>query len=143
MVVQLPNVGQAGSRQAACSTYALSNKGKAMKSLEGKVAVITGAGGGIGREYALLFAAEGAKIIVNDIGCAADGHGQSPVADQVVAEIIAGGGEAVANNEPVGSFASATRPWAGAKGVEWRTVVRGHLRQQQGKSEWIDVHFSD
>ena len=80
-----------------------------MNTLKGKVAIITGAGGGIGREYALLFASEGAKVVVNDNGCEANGNGQSPTADQVVAEIIARGGQAVASNDPVGSFASAGR----------------------------------
>ena len=80
-----------------------------MNTLKGNVAIITGAGGGIGREYALLFASEGAKVVVNDIGCEANGNGQSPTADQVVAEIIARGGQAVASNDPVGSFASAGR----------------------------------
>lgn len=80
-----------------------------MNSLKGKVAIITGAGGGIGREYALLFASEGAQVVVNDIGCEANGSGQSRTAEQVVSEIIARGGQAVASNDPVGSFASAGR----------------------------------
>jgi len=77
--------------------------------LEGKVAVITGAGGGIGRAHALLFAREGAKVVVNDLGCARDGTGQSDTAAKVVAEIEAQGGEAVASGDAVGSFASAQR----------------------------------
>ncbi|MDO8671086.1 MAG: SDR family NAD(P)-dependent oxidoreductase [Dehalococcoidia bacterium] len=68
------------------------------KVLEGKVAVITGSGRGIGREMALLMASEGAKVVVNDLGGATDGSGASAmVADQVVAEIKANGGQAVAN----------------------------------------------
>jgi NAD(P)-dependent dehydrogenase (short-subunit alcohol dehydrogenase family) len=69
-----------------------------MGSLEGRVAIITGAGRGIGREHALLFAAEGAKLVVNDLGGRPDGSGsdQSP-AEEVVAEIKAGGGEAIVN----------------------------------------------
>jgi NAD(P)-dependent dehydrogenase (short-subunit alcohol dehydrogenase family) len=77
--------------------------------LQDKVAVITGAGGGIGRAYALLFAQEGAKVVVNDLGCERDGTGRSDAAARVVAEIRAGGGEAVANGEAVGSVASAQR----------------------------------
>jgi len=80
-----------------------------MGCLEGKVAVITGAGGGIGRAHALLFAREGAKVVVNDLGCARDGTGQSDTAAKVVAEIEAQGGEAVASGDAVGSFASAQR----------------------------------
>ncbi len=80
-----------------------------MQSLAGKVAIITGAGRGIGREHAFLFAAEGAKVVVNEIGCAANGSGESDAAMQVVAEIEAQGGKAVVNTEPVGTFASARR----------------------------------
>lgn len=78
-----------------------------MGFLEGKVAVVTGAGNGLGRSHALLFAAEGAKIVVNDIGCNRHGAGQSDAADDVVAEIKNLGGEAIANKDSVGSFESA------------------------------------
>jgi NAD(P)-dependent dehydrogenase (short-subunit alcohol dehydrogenase family) len=71
-----------------------------MGSLEGRVAVITGAGRGIGREHALLFAREGAKVVVNDLGGAEDGSGSDAgPAQQVVEEIKAMGGEAVANTD--------------------------------------------
>jgi NAD(P)-dependent dehydrogenase (short-subunit alcohol dehydrogenase family) len=80
-----------------------------MGCLEGKVAVITGAGGGIGRAHALLFAREGARVVVNDVGCQRDGTGQSNAAERVVAEIRAHGGEAAANTEAVGTFAAAAR----------------------------------
>ncbi|BAI74656.1 short-chain dehydrogenase (plasmid) [Azospirillum sp. B510] len=73
-----------------------------MGLLDGKVAIITGAGGGLGREYALLFAREGAKIVVNDFGGSADGRGEgSPAAQMVVKEIRDHGGEAVANGGDV------------------------------------------
>jgi NAD(P)-dependent dehydrogenase (short-subunit alcohol dehydrogenase family) len=78
-----------------------------MGLLNGKVAIITGAGGGLGREYALLFAKEGARIVVNDYGGAPDGRGAgSAAAQRVVAEIQAAGGEAVANGADVGSVAA-------------------------------------
>jgi len=80
-----------------------------MGCLEGKVAVITGAGGGIGRAHALLFAREGARVVVNDVGCQRDGTGRGDAAARVVSEIRALGGEATANTEAVGTFAGAGR----------------------------------
>ncbi len=72
--------------------------------------IVTGAGRGIGREEALLFAAEGAKVVVNDYGVDLDGGGaKSEVADAVVAEIVAMGGEAVANGDDVADWEGAQR----------------------------------
>lgn len=73
-----------------------------MGALDGRVAIITGAGRGIGRQHALLFAEEGAKVVVNDLGGAVDGTGddRSP-AQQVVDEIVAAGGQAVANADDI------------------------------------------
>jgi NAD(P)-dependent dehydrogenase (short-subunit alcohol dehydrogenase family) len=81
-----------------------------MNQLEGRVAIITGAGRGIGREHALLFASEGAKVVVNDLGGSPEGTGSdaSP-ADEVVAEIEAMGGEAIANHDDVTDFEAAKR----------------------------------
>jgi NAD(P)-dependent dehydrogenase (short-subunit alcohol dehydrogenase family) len=73
-----------------------------MGLLDGKVAIVTGAGGGIGREHALALAAEGAAVIVNDLGGARDGSGSgTAMADEVVAEIAAAGGEAAPNYDDV------------------------------------------
>ncbi len=69
-----------------------------MGLLDGKVAVVTGAGGGLGREHVLALAAEGAAVVVNDLGGARDGTGGgNAMADQVVADVVAAGGEAVAS----------------------------------------------
>jgi NAD(P)-dependent dehydrogenase (short-subunit alcohol dehydrogenase family) len=81
-----------------------------MALLEGKVAVVTGAGRGIGREEALMMAKCGAKVVVNDLGGHFDGTGQSrSPAEEVVKEIRAAGGEAVANFESVSDFKAAKR----------------------------------
>ena len=78
------------------------------KILDGRVAIVTGAGRGIGRAHALELAAQGAAVVVNDFGVslAGEGEGASP-ADQVVAEIEAAGGRAVANGADVADFAQA------------------------------------
>ncbi len=81
-----------------------------MGILDGRVAVITGAGRGIGREHALLFAAEGATVVVNDLG--GDWHGlgeDAAPAQQVEHEVQAAGGEALANGEDVADFTGAGR----------------------------------
>ena len=77
---------------------------------EGKIAIVTGAGRGIGREHALSLASQGAKVVVNDLGGNVDGSGGdlSP-AEQVVQEIKGMGGEAVANGDSVSDWAGAER----------------------------------
>ena len=82
-----------------------------MRLLEGKVAVVTGAGSGLGREYALAFALNGAAVIVNDFGASVDGERmQSNSVDAVVDEILSLGGKAVANTASVAD-------WDGAKSI--------------------------
>lgn len=75
--------------------------------LSGRVAVVTGAGGGLGREHALLLARRGAKLVVNDVGGSVGGiGGSSAAAEAVVKEIRAGGGEAIANASSVTDYAA-------------------------------------
>jgi NAD(P)-dependent dehydrogenase (short-subunit alcohol dehydrogenase family) len=93
-----------------------------MGALDGRVAVITGAGRGIGREHALLFAREGASVVVNDLGGSNDGAGSDagPARD-VADEIVAAGGKAVANTSNVAD-------WAGAEAlVDQAVAVFGRL----------------
>ncbi len=81
-----------------------------MGALDGRVAIITGAGRGLGREHALLFAAEGAKVVVNDLGGDIDGTGEDRAPAQLVADEIKGmGGEAVANVDSVADWEGAQR----------------------------------
>jgi NAD(P)-dependent dehydrogenase (short-subunit alcohol dehydrogenase family) len=140
-----------------------------MGALEGRVAIITGAGRGLGREHALLFAAEGAKLVINDVGGANDGSGSDATpAEEVVAEIKAQGGEAVANADDISN-------WDGAQGLvnsaieafgdldilinnagilrdrvlvnmteqEWDDVVRVHLKGHFAPSRWAAAYWRE
>ena len=81
-----------------------------MGLLDGRVAIVTGAGRGIGREEALLLAKHGAKVVVNDLGGGHDGAGtDAGPAAKVVAEIVAAGGQAVANTDSVSDWTAAER----------------------------------
>jgi NAD(P)-dependent dehydrogenase (short-subunit alcohol dehydrogenase family) len=87
-----------------------------MGTLDGRIAIVTGAGRGIGREHALLLAREGAAVVVNDLGGANDGSGSDAgPAQQVADEIIAAGGQAAANTDDVSS-------WSGAEALVKQAV---------------------
>ncbi len=81
------------------------DEGEHVGALDGRVAIITGAGRGIGREHAILFAAEGAKVVVNDLGGGGDVSGTDLTSvEQVVADIRAAGGEAIGNGDDVSDW---------------------------------------
>lgn len=86
-----------------------------------KVAIVTGAGGGLGREYALALAARGAKVVVNDLGVSRDGTGHSDAALKVVEEIKAAGGEAMSNGGSVTEYEQMVEMVAKAKEA-WGSV---------------------
>lgn len=122
--------------------------------LAGKVAVVTGAGGGIGRGIALAMAAAGAKVVVNDIGASLSGEGAAAgPAQQVVDEIVKAGGQAVANSDSVATRASANNIIETAVQQFGRVDIvvnnAGNLRDRvfhkMSDEEWsqvIDVHLN-
>lgn len=140
-----------------------------MGALDDRVAVITGAGRGMGREHALLFAAEGAKVVVNDTGGAADGTGHDPlIAAAVVDEIVGAGGAAVASDHDVATMDGAEavigaaldtwdrldvvvnnagilrdRMFVNMTENEWDAVIRGHLRSHFCVTRTAAGHWRD
>ncbi|MBU6270746.1 MAG: SDR family oxidoreductase [Betaproteobacteria bacterium] len=125
-----------------------------MGMLEGKTVIVTGAGRGIGRDFALVMAAEGANVVVNDLGGDATGEGAdlSP-AQQVVEEIRAAGGKAVVNGDSVASWEGANRiiktavdAFGTVHGVVNNAgILRDRIFHQMSVDEWkavIDVHLN-
>jgi NAD(P)-dependent dehydrogenase (short-subunit alcohol dehydrogenase family) len=103
----------AGGRNVDAAKRTQSGAGKETTvgdMMQGKVAIVTGSGGGIGRDIALALAREGARLVINDVGASVAGEGASTgPAQQVVDEIRAAGGEAVANTDSVADAAAAQR----------------------------------
>ncbi|HUY63508.1 MAG TPA: SDR family oxidoreductase [Acidimicrobiales bacterium] len=138
-----------------------------MGMLDGKVAIVTGAGRGIGREEALLLAAEGAKVIVNDVGATRDGEGADVhPAQQTVQDIEAAGGEAALNSDDVSSWSGAEHliqqavdTWGrvdilvnnagilrdkmsfNMEESDWDDVIRVHLKGHFAMSHFAAVHW--
>jgi NAD(P)-dependent dehydrogenase (short-subunit alcohol dehydrogenase family) len=124
-----------------------------MGILDDKIAIITGGGTGIGRAHALLFAEEGAKVVVNDTGGALDGSGSSSSAADVVKEIRARGGHAVADTHSVASFEGAAAIVKTAETefggldiiVNNAGILRDRTLLKMAPQEWqavLDVHLT-
>src|SRR3954447_22301862 len=135
----------------------------------GRVVIVTGSGRGLGRAHALELARQGAKVVVNDLGCELDGSGGgSGPAGEVVEEIRAAGGEAIANGDDVADFEGAARMVAAAVEAfgdlhvvvnnagfvrdrmfanvaedEWDAVVRVHLKGHFAVSRHAAAHWRD
>jgi NAD(P)-dependent dehydrogenase (short-subunit alcohol dehydrogenase family) len=140
-----------------------------MGAMDGRVVVITGAAGGLGREYARRFAAEGARLVLNDIGAARDGSGNDPnVVQDLAREITAGGADAVGNAEDITTMQGASRvleqgldtygevhALVNSGGLlrdrmfvnmdegEWDAVIRGHLRAHFCPTRVLAGHWRD
>src|SRR6266699_83485 len=139
-----------------------------MGILDGRVAVITGAGRGMGREHALLFAAEGAYVVAVDTGGEADGTGSDPApVAAVVDEIAAAGGKAVASSDDVTTMGGATRVleqaldagdlhvvvnnagilrdrmFANMTEDEWDAVIKVHLKGTFAPSRWAAAYWRE
>jgi len=136
---------------------------------DGRIVIVTGAGRGLGRAHALELARQGARVVVNDLGCELDGTGGgSGPAGEVVDEIRAGGGEAVANGDDVADFEGAARivqtaldafggldvvvnnagfvrdrMFANAGEDEWDAVVRVHLKGHFAVARHAAAHWRD
>src|SRR6266508_366751 len=140
-----------------------------MGALDGRVAIITGAGRGLGREHALLFASEGAKVLVNDLGAGPDGSGADrSAAEEVIDEIAAAGGQAVANHDDVGDWEGGRRLIEAAveafgrldilvnnagilrdrvlvnmSAEEWDAVIHVHLRGHFVPTRWAAAYWRE
>ncbi len=136
---------------------------------EGRICIVTGAGRGIGREHALMLAAEGAKVVVNDLGGSRDGTGtDAGPAQEVVDEIVAAGGTSVANTDDISDWAGAERivkqaidTYGGLdvlvnnagilrdrmltnmSEAEWDAVIKVHLKGTAGPSHFAAAYWRD
>jgi len=136
---------------------------------DGRVAIVTGAGRGIGREHALLLSAQGASVVVNDLGGARDGEGtDAGPAQQVVDEITAAGGQAVANTDDISDWGGAEklintavehfgkldvlinnagilrdRMLVNMTEGEWDAVIKVHLKGTFAPAHFAANHFRD